>query len=94
MLLNKWYGPPLFYLSPVQSYLLGGLLLCVVAIINLRLASWMGLLQVGVLFTIMFVFECTAIKDTNFGALEPLFLYGSLILLMKIDLKRTDTSNI
>ncbi|PEY41505.1 hypothetical protein CN354_06755 [Bacillus cereus] len=94
MLLNKWYEPPLFYLSSMQSYLLGGLLLCVLAIINMRLARWMGLLQVAVLFTIMFAFECTAIKDTNFGALEPLFLYGSLIVLMKIDLKRTNTSNV
>ncbi len=88
MLLNKWYEPPLFYLSSLQSYILGGLLLFILAIINMRLASWMGLLQVVVLFTVMFIFQCTAVKDTNLSALEPIFLYGSLIVLMKIDLKR------
>lgn len=92
MLLNKWYEPPLFYLSSVQSYIVGGLLLFVAAIINIRLGSWMGLILLVVLFSIMFVFECTGIKDTKFEALEPLFLYGSLILLMKIDLKRTGNS--
>ncbi|WP_459499662.1 DUF1129 domain-containing protein [Bacillus sp. C1] len=92
MLLNKWYEPPLFYLSPLQSYILGGLLLFLAAIINMRLAGWMGLLLVVILFTIMFVFECTAIKDTKFDVLEPVFLYGSLILLMNIDLKKTETS--
>lgn len=89
MLLNKWYEPPLFYLSSVQSYILGGLLLFILAIMNMCLASWMGLLQVVVLFTVMFIFQCTAVKDTNLSALEPIFLYGSLIVLMKIDLKRT-----
>ncbi|MEI4829050.1 DUF1129 domain-containing protein [Bacillus sp. FJAT-53711] len=88
MLLDKKYGTPFFSLSSAQSYVLGFLLFAAAIIINFRLNSWMGILTLFVVLSIMFIFEYFKINNTAWGSLEPVLLYGSLVLLMMWDSKR------
>lgn len=94
MFMNKWYGTPVLQLTTMQSYILAGMVLLVLLIGEAYILGWIGILAVIVPLFIMFVFKELGKNNSYWGMLEPLFLYGSIYVLMRWSLKNEEKKTV
>ncbi|HDR7467650.1 DUF1129 domain-containing protein [Bacillus toyonensis] len=94
MFMNKWYGTPVLQLTTIQSYILAGIVLLVLLIGEAYILGWIGMLVVIIPLLIMFVFKELGKQNPYWGILEPLFLYGSLYVLMRWSLKNEEQKTV
>ncbi|QWH62413.1 DUF1129 domain-containing protein [Bacillus mycoides] len=94
MFMNKWYGTPVLQLTTMQSYILAGVILLVLLIVEAYMLGWIGILAVIVPLLIMFVFKELGKQNPYWGMVEPLLLCGSLYVLMRGYLKIEERKSI
>ncbi|MGG3444684.1 DUF1129 domain-containing protein [Bacillus nitratireducens] len=94
MFMNEWYGTPVLQLTTMQSYILAGIVLLVLLIGEAYILGWIGILAVIVPLLIMFVFKELGKRNSYWGMLEPLLLYGSLYVLMRWSLKNEEKKTV
>ncbi|HDR3648184.1 DUF1129 domain-containing protein [Bacillus cereus group sp. Bce001] len=57
MFLNNWYSFPLYELPQLGRYLIGGVMLLITTIVNVRSLGWIGLLVLGIPIFMIFMVE-------------------------------------
>lgn len=57
MFLKDWYSFPLYELPQLGRYLIGGVMLLITTIVNVRSLGWIGLLVLGIPIFMIFVVE-------------------------------------
>ncbi len=57
MFLKGWYSLPLYELPQLGRYLIGGVMLLITTIVNVRSLGWIGLLVLGILIFMIFMVE-------------------------------------
>ncbi|MGF9962944.1 HAAS domain-containing protein [Bacillus rhizoplanae] len=78
---DKWIGIPIIQLSGLQSFILAGIILLVLIIIDFYLLRWIGVLTTILPISIMFIFEGLAKQSLYWNILQMFLAYGSLALL-------------
>ena len=57
MFLKGWYSLPLYELPQLGRYLIGGVMLLITTIVNVRSLGWIGLLVLGIPIFMIFMVE-------------------------------------
>ncbi|PGA98331.1 DUF1129 domain-containing protein [Bacillus toyonensis] len=94
MFMNRWYGTSMLHLSTMQSYILAGTILIVLVVAEAYILGWIGILTVIIPLFIMFVFKELGTQNPYLGMLEPLFLFGSLYVLMRWSFKNEEQKTV